>query len=460
MEENGKKLGLWNIIGLGLGGAIGTGIFMMLGYGIALTGRSIMLVCAVGCFYMLLAYWYNLAIPTMFVIKSGDYGMKAMLLGPTMTGVSSLLWLIVGFGMASYAITIATFLSVLFPALEAYINLAAFIILTLSFATTIKGSRFVTLLSNYIMILLIIALALFVGLGVPHVDAAAFFSNSDGGFWLNGFGGFISAISIMGFACQGTTSAPISMAAVTKNPKKTIPMAIIVITGCLAIIYGLMGYVAAGVLPYDQVAGANISVTAKVIMNQPLYLFFVVGGGICAIGTSVLASLGMIRYPVLQIAEDGWLPAVFKKVNKDGYPYVGYLTFYVIGSLPILIGMDIDSIISFTMVPTMLLNVYMNLKCITLPKKFPEQWEKRSIRIPLWLFNVCSVLGAAAAFIVAYNLFVGLSTRDMIMNVAVVVILAGIAIVRLKQGAVDPEVLKANKKEILDAALADGKENG
>ena len=40
MEEKGKKLGLWNIIGLGLGGAIGTGIFVLLGYGIAYTGRS------------------------------------------------------------------------------------------------------------------------------------------------------------------------------------------------------------------------------------------------------------------------------------------------------------------------------------------------------------------------------------------------------------------------------------
>ena len=44
MEEKGKKLGLWNIIGLGLGGAIGTGIFVLLGYGIAYTGRSISLV--------------------------------------------------------------------------------------------------------------------------------------------------------------------------------------------------------------------------------------------------------------------------------------------------------------------------------------------------------------------------------------------------------------------------------
>ena len=42
MTEHGKKLNIWNIIGLGLGGAIGTGIFVLLGFGIQFTGRSIL----------------------------------------------------------------------------------------------------------------------------------------------------------------------------------------------------------------------------------------------------------------------------------------------------------------------------------------------------------------------------------------------------------------------------------
>lgn len=407
---------------------------------------------------MLFAYWYNLAMPTMFVLKGGDYGMKALLLGPKMTGVSSCLFLIIGFGMASYAIAIADYLSVLFPAVADYLNPVAFVILTVFFAATIKGSRFVTLLSNYIMIVLVAALALFIICGVPKVDAAAYFSNGDGGFVTNGFGGFVAAISIMGFACQGTTSAPISMAAVTRKPKRTIPLAIIIITAILAVVYALMAYVAAGVLPLEQTAGVNISVTAEAIMSKPLYLFFVVGGGICAISTSILASLSMLRYPLLQIANDGWLPDVFKKTTKDGYPWVGFVTFYIISSLPILIGMDIDSIISFTMVPTMLLNLYMNFMCLKLPKDYPEQWKKRSVKMPLWVYNICCILGALCAGVVAYNLFIGLSVKEMIMNVLIVVVLVGIAILRLKQGAVDVEALRANKAAVLEEALADDME--
>lgn len=72
MEEK-KKLGTCDIFTLGVGGCIGSGIFVMLGFGIAFTGRSIGLAVALGCIYMLFAYWYQFIMPTMFVFPGGDY---------------------------------------------------------------------------------------------------------------------------------------------------------------------------------------------------------------------------------------------------------------------------------------------------------------------------------------------------------------------------------------------------
>lgn len=113
-----QKLGLWNIIGLGLGGAIGTGVFVLLGYGVAYTGRSISLVVTIGCFFMLLAYWYNLIMPSMFVLKGGDYSMKAMLFNPFMSGVSAWMILVNGLAMSSYAVALAQYLAIAVPALQ------------------------------------------------------------------------------------------------------------------------------------------------------------------------------------------------------------------------------------------------------------------------------------------------------------------------------------------------------
>ena len=68
-----------------------------------------------------------------------------------------------------------------------------------------------------------------------------------------------------------------------QEPKRTIPMGIIVTCVVVSVVYGLMSYVAAGVLPYEQIAGQNLSVTASASMpNHALFAFFVIGGGVCA----------------------------------------------------------------------------------------------------------------------------------------------------------------------------------
>ena len=454
MNEHGKKLNIWNIIGLGLGGAIGTGIFVLLGFGIEFTGRSILPVVVIGCFFMLLAYWYNLVMPSIFVLEGGDYSMKAMLFNPLFSGVGGYIAVINGFAMASYAIAITDYLMILWPQVGNYYKLITFLIITVFFASTIKGSRFITILQNIITVVLILSLVMFIVFGVPKVNFAEFFDpHVDGGFYRGGFSGFVSALAVMGWACQGTTMAPVSMVPVTEKPKRTIPMGIIVVTLLLSVVYGLMAYVAGGVLPYDEIAGQNISVTAKVILPNSLFLFFVVGGGIGAIASSLLGGLAMVRYPFIQIAEDGWLPEIFKKRTEDGYPYMVYIIFYLISLIPILTGMSLDAAVSLVMIPTMIMNIYMNLACIGIPKNYPKQWDDRSIRIPKGIYVVLSALGAFCAGVVAYNLFKNLTTKDAIIASIMIVSMFLLSWIRLKQGAVKKETLENNKKEIVRKAL-------
>lgn len=79
MQQEKKKLNLFNIYSLGVGGAIGSGIFVLMGSGIAATGHSIFLAVAVGCIYMLIANLFQPVMASMFVLPGGDYDMKLML---------------------------------------------------------------------------------------------------------------------------------------------------------------------------------------------------------------------------------------------------------------------------------------------------------------------------------------------------------------------------------------------
>ena len=209
------------------------------------------------------------------------------------------------------------------------------IVLTIFFLLTIRGSRFVTLFQNLVTVLLVVALIMFVVMGLPKVDAVKFFEDSyDGGFFHGGTAGLISAIAI-----------------------------------------------------------------------------------------------------------------------ADGYPFVSYLLVYIVALVPILTGMNVDSAISMLMIPTMLINAYLNVACMIIPRKYPEQFEKRALRIPRFIYDICSILGGVCALIIAVTLFKDLTVNDAIVAACVVILPLVFSWIALKVKSVDAEILAKARDEIIRDAL-------
>lgn len=446
-----KKLGIGNVIGLGVGGSVGAGIFVTLGSAIELTGRSVVPITILCVFYMLLAYWYNLALSSVFVIKGGDYSMRGMLLPPVLTGYGGWTNVIWAFGFTGYSVALTHYLASLWPALLEHETAASLVVLTIHFLLTIGGNRIVTLFQNVATLLLVIAMSIFIIFGLPEVKFSLFFDpNVDGGFFHNGLAGVISAIAIMGFACQGTTMGPVGVVPITKNPKRTIPYGIVYTCFVVSIIYGLMSLVASGILPYDQIAGKNLSVVANSFLSPAPFAFFVIGGGVCAIISSFLSVLVMIREPLVQMGNDGWLPGFLKRQNKEHYPYGAYLLVYILAAIPIITKMEFNNVISMLMIPCMLINAYLNVACIKIPTLYPEQFTKRSIPIPLGAYKVCCILGGISAFMVAVTLLKDMNPQDAVVAVIVLIVPLCMSWFSLKTGSVDRKVLLQRRQEIID----------
>lgn len=450
MQAEKKKLNMFNIYTLGVGGAIGSGIFVMMGLGIAYTGRSIFLAVAIGCLYMLLAYFYHPIMSSMFVLPGGSYDMGAMLQSPAVLGMSAVFSLMGGFAMAMYGLAIVDYLAMVIPGVAAYSKLIGAVVMTLFFAATIKGSKFVAVLNSVMTVVLLVAIAMFVIVGLPQLQDDFFAQET---FFMGGGAGFIQAISIMSFACQGTTMGPVSMMAVTIKPKRTIPIAILFITLTVGVVYGLMGVVASGVLPVAEVAGQNLALVAKEIFPGWLYPIFIIGGAVFAIATSLIGSIAMLRYPTYQVAEDGWLPKVFTKTTKNGYPWVIQLVFYLLSVLPILFGFSLDAIVSLVMIPSTLINAYMNVALILLVKKYPKQWKNSVLHMPMPVFSVLCILAGVCNVVVAFSLFMGMAPMERVMVAGMCILCAGIGLVRLKTGAVKKEDLLAKREAIAQRAL-------
>ncbi len=450
MSSENKKLGRFDIFSMGVGGAIGSGIFVMLGIGISFTGRSISLAVFIGCLYMLLAFFYQLIMSSMFVLKGGDYDAKAMLMSPTLVGVNAIFTYLAGMTLSAYAVSIVEYTGMIFPAILPYTSVLATLIMTLFFASTIKGSKFVSMLLNVMTIILLISLGLFIAFGIVKVEPG-YLKPED--FFLNGSMGFIQALAFMGFACMGTTMGPISVMTDTKDARKIVPSTILLICLTVGVVYGLMAIVASGVLPIEQVVGQNLSVVSKTIFPNWLFVIFILGGAVFAIATSMLGGIQMLRYPCEQVAIDGWFPPFFKKQTKGGYPWVIMLLFYLISIFPIITGISVADMISLYMIPAMLFNVYLNIKLIKIIKQYPKQWQTSVLHVPDKLFNVLCVISAICALSVSYFLFISLTPLSMILCGALIAVCVAFAVIQLKRGVVSKEALLEKRNQIAKEAL-------
>ena len=108
----------------------------------------------------------------------------------------------------------------------------------------------------------------------------------------------------------------------------------------------------------------------------------------------------------------------------------------------------------------MILNIFMNLYCLRLPKLYPEQWEKRGLRFPKWVWNLCSVAGSVFGIMIIYNLFINLDFKAAALCVGEIVVMFIIPLITLKMKWVSPDVLAARKQETIERALVDTENEG
>lgn len=129
-----------------------------------------------------------------------------------------------------------------------------------------------------------------------------------------------------------------------KNPGRDLPRAMISSTAIVAIIYAFIGVVAVGVLPVEEVAGQSLVLVADAIFPKPLYYFFIIGGGMFAVASTLNATFTWCTKGLLIAAEEGWLPKKAASISKFGTPWVLLTVFYIVGAIPILTGLDIETI--------------------------------------------------------------------------------------------------------------------
>jgi basic amino acid/polyamine antiporter, APA family len=258
------------------------------------------------------------------------------------------------------------------------VNLPAAGIVLLITWLLLRGVRETSSVNNVMVVIKLLALALFVGVGMMNVNADNYTP-----FAPNGFTGIHQGAAIVFFAYIGFDA--ISTAAEeTKNPQRNLPIGILGGLAICTLIYVIVGAVLTGLVPYGQLAVADPLAKALELAGYSQV------GWIVALGATVSMAAVLLVFQYGQpriffsMARDGLLPAWAARVDpKTRIPWTTTLVTGLAVAAGSLIG-DAAETYDLTNIGTLFAFSLVCAGVLVLRVKEPDR--PRAFRVPaVWL---------------------------------------------------------------------------
>jgi APA family basic amino acid/polyamine antiporter len=428
MSEARKKLNFWDCMGFCIGQIIGSGIMVLTGVVIGLTGHGTPLAFIGAAMLVILTLTPSVVLASSIPATGGGYTYIKRLIGERTGFVFLGMFVLSQVLIATFAKGFASYVLVLIPSWNE--TAVAMGILIAAVVINLIGLKTSAIVQNMMVVVLLLALALFIAFGLPEVEWSSLAPTMDN-IMPNGIGSFLLGIGLLSFATGGAKFIAENGGEV-EDPKRNLPLSMIVSTLVVAVFYTLIGIVASGVLPIEEVAFKTLSDVARVIFPAPLFIFFIIGGGMFALATTVNGTLSWVTRGMHVAATEKWLPEIFARQNKAGIPAALLIMFFIVGAIPILTGMDIKSIAAMGIGVNMICELMTVYACYVLPEKNPEAFASSPLGMKRRTLNL---LLTAATVLLLGTFYISLSDlkpRVLAMIAVYVIVLLAYARLRYK----------------------------
>lgn len=332
-----KKMKFWSIVFLTINSVIGTGIFLSPG-GVTKQAGSMapfIYICA-AVFAAVLAVTFAAA--SKYVVKNGaaySYAKAAfgantgMFIGVTRYVSASIAW-----GVMATAV-IKNALSILGMDSKNLVNVTVgfLVLMLILFVINVKGTAFLTLISDLSTAGKVAALAITIVAGIViilitgenHITDVDMLKNADGGALIPEMDAtmFVTAVISAFYAFTGFESVA-SGASDMENPEKNLPRAIPLAIGVIAAIYFGIVLVAMMINPVALVQSDEVVILAAVFGNKIIRGIIIIGALISMFGINVASSFHAPRV-CEAMAKDGVLPAFLGKRNSKDIPLNAFI---------------------------------------------------------------------------------------------------------------------------------------
>jgi APA family basic amino acid/polyamine antiporter len=419
-----RSLSVTNLVTLGIGAIVGTGIFVITGQAAAdYAGPALtisFLISALGCIFAGLCYAeFAAMIPVSGSVYSYSYATIGELLAwfigwdlileylfacaTVSVGWSGYMQnLLLGWGLElPHSIAGPTFDHTAegWVLTGSIINFPAMFIVAVITTFLLGGIKQSALANNIIVVVKVSVILLFIGFGLAHIDVGnwtPYVPENTGQFGSYGWSGVLRGaaavfFSFLGFDAISTTAQE------TRNPQRDMPRGILISLLICTALYVAVTAVLTGIAHYTELhVDAPIAYAIDRLGSQLAWLSPLIKlGAIAGISSVILVMmLGQSRI-YYAIAKDGLLPRIFSRVNsKRGVPqnatiFAGIATGLAAGLFPL------HSLSELVSIGTLMAFAIVCLSVIVLRKTQPAL--KRPFKVPL--VPLVPLLGAAICIV-------------------------------------------------------------
>ncbi|MFJ3659026.1 amino acid permease [Streptomyces sp. NPDC090119] len=412
-EGHGLKrtMGLFQLICFGVGAIVGTGIFVGLSGSVAQAGPAVVVsfvLAAITCVFTALSFAeLGGAIP----VSGSSYSFAYAGLGEsTAFLVGWCLLLEYGISISAVAVGWSQYVNELLHSLTGWqlpdalsagpgdggvVNLPAVIVIAMAAVLLMRGVRESARATAAMAAVKLVILLAFCAVGYSAFKDGNLTPFSPAGLGGIGAGTTAAFFSYIGFDAITTAGEE------AKNPRRDIPVAILVCMGLVTLLYCAVAVAAIGAIGADQVGGrpAALSYVVNMVTGSSIGGGVIAFGAVVAIASVVLAVMyGQTRI-LLSMSRDGLIPRVFEKVSpKTSTPVAGTFIVAAVFAVPAAFA-SLDAVVNLCTIGTLAIMAVVNIVVIALRRREPGL--QRGFRVPL--YPVAPLLGVAFCLYLMYE---------------------------------------------------------
>lgn len=400
-----RELSLFSVVLFIFGYVVGAGILIQTGVTAGTTGPALWLAFLIAGIPQILMAFVMCHLISAFPVSGGTWVYSSRL-GSPLIGFLVLASVILHFlgALALLALGFGSYFDLFIPGFAIPAGIVTIIIF---FIINIFGIK----IASWVQILMAICgdflvIILFISFGLFSVDPAKLSGTGSGGLFPTGFVGIFMGSVILSFSYAGFSSV-MQIGGEIKNPRRNIPLGILISFILVAIVYILVSVVMTGNMDWRTLGQIEATLTDVALVFLPIEFVLILNVLILmAIASTIHGVLLAFSRVLFSAARDQILPKGLAKVNKKyGTPHWA-LAFYAVGGIIILLFqaniIDLSVLCNFAGTIPGLVLAYIPLK---LEKKYPELVEKSNFRlnrkllIGIIIFNVFYSLFAVVAMI-------------------------------------------------------------